>query len=122
MGPSSAPPGRESRVVYCSTGSVRLWRTPPVATAHGPVGAEHRRFSTEQVGFTFAGSLLGFLPVGEEAFEADVGHGVFPEFFEDGVGHGADVGAGGFEDVVGVTQAGGEQLSGEAVPTLRRSA
>ncbi len=39
-------------------------------------------------------SLLGFLPIGEEAFEADVGHGVFPEFFEDGVGHGADVGAG----------------------------
>ena len=38
-------------------------------------------------------SLLGFLPIGEEAFEADVGHGVFPEFFEDGVGHGADVGA-----------------------------
>ena len=49
-------------------------------------------------------SLLGFLPVGEESFEADVGHGVFPEFFEDGVRHGADVGAGegGFEDVVAV--------------------
>ena len=26
---------------YYSTGSVRLWRTPPVATALGPVGAEH---------------------------------------------------------------------------------
>ncbi len=35
---------------YCSTGSVRLWRTPPVATAVGPVGAEHRMFSTEQGG------------------------------------------------------------------------
>ncbi len=36
-------------------------------------------------------SLLGFLPICEEPFEADVGHGMFPEFFEDGVGHGAAI-------------------------------
>jgi hypothetical protein len=41
------PAGAGGSRGHCSTGSVRLWRTPPVATALGPVGAEHGRFSTE---------------------------------------------------------------------------
>ncbi len=34
------PAGAGGRRRHSSTGCVRLWRTPPVATALGPVGAE----------------------------------------------------------------------------------
>ena len=47
LGTLLRPAGAAGSRRYCSTGSVRLGRTPPVATAVGPVGAEDRRFSTE---------------------------------------------------------------------------
>src|SRR5712691_6194102 len=61
------------------------------------------------------GARLG--PVVEELFEADVGERVLHELFEDGEGHGGDVGAGlgGVDDVQRIADGRREHLGLEAV-------